>query len=82
MVPIALLALVIGATVGMVWHHHVTSSPDNCPICHLNHQAIELGVGSVRACALVATGGGPESQPIDFIPSSIPRNIPPRAPPV
>jgi hypothetical protein len=81
-VPIALLALVMGTTLGMVWHHHVSSSPDNCPICHLNHQAIESSVASVRIYALVPTDGEPEAQPVNFVPSSIPRHIPPRAPPV
>lgn len=79
--PIALLALVMGTTLGMVWHHHVNSSADTCPICHLSHQAIEPTVANVHIYALVPTGTGPEPQHIGFTPSSIPRHIPARAPP-
>lgn len=79
--PIALLALVIGTTFGMVWHDHAGSSPDTCPICHLNHQAIEPSVASIRVQALVPTGTDPEPQEISFVTSSSSRRIPARAPP-
>ena len=47
--PIALLVLVMGTTLGGVWHRHAISSPDACPICHLSHQAIEPTLASTRA---------------------------------
>ena len=46
--PIALLALVLGTTLGEVWHHHANSLPDTCPICQLSHQAIEPPLASAR----------------------------------
>lgn len=79
--PIAILALLLGTTVGMVWHHHVGVSSDNCPICHLSHQAIEPAVASIRVATLVPTGNGPELQPINLPQASVPRDIPARGPP-
>jgi hypothetical protein len=79
--PIALLALVIGMTCGMVWHNHASSSPDTCPICHLSHQAIEIPAVSIRIHHLVPAGSDPEPQRISFTTSSTLQRIPARAPP-
>jgi len=79
--PIAILALVIGTTVGGVWHHHVNSSPDACPICHLIHQAIEPLLAGSCVNALVLIGTRPEPQYTSFTSTSDVRHIPPRAPP-
>jgi hypothetical protein len=79
--PIALLVLVIGTTLGGVWHCHAISSPDACPICHLSHQAIEPPLASTRVYILVPTGRGPESQRDNFAPSPAIRRIPVRGPP-
>src|ERR1700722_5600653 len=79
--PIALLALVIGTTLGGVWHRHAISSPDACPICHLNHQAIEPTPASTRVYILVPTGPAPESQHYSFIVSPAAAHVPARAPP-
>src|SRR5580698_4148295 len=79
--PIALLVLVIGTTLGGVWHCHAISSPDACPICHLSHQAIEPPLASTRVNILVPTGPGPESQRDNFAPSPAVRRIPVRGPP-
>jgi hypothetical protein len=81
MFPLVLLALVIGTTLGTVWHDHVISSPDTCPICHLSHQAIEPSVVSIRVGALIPTGTHPEPQHISFNTSSAAQLIPPRGPP-
>jgi hypothetical protein len=80
-VPIALLALLMCTTLGVVWHHHVTASPDTCPICHLDHLAIEPSVASVHVDLLVPTGIELEPQNISFTPNSSSRHIPARAPP-
>jgi hypothetical protein len=79
--PIALLALMIGTTVGEVWHYHANFSPGTCPICHVSHQAIEPPVASDRATILVPTGPGPEPQRYTFVPSLAERHIAARAPP-
>jgi hypothetical protein len=79
--PIALLALVIGTTVGELWHHHANFSPGTCPICHVSHQAIEAPEASARATILVPTGPGPEPERYSFTPSSAARHIAARAPP-
>ena len=79
--PIALLVLVIGTTLGGVWHRHAISSPDACPICHLSHQAIEPTLTSTRVYILVPTGPGPEPQHDSVILSPAVGHIPARAPP-
>src|SRR3984957_18990008 len=79
--PIALLALVIGTTLGGVWHRHAISSPDACPICHLSHQAIEPTPASTCLYILVPTGPAPESQHYSFIVSPAAAHVPARAPP-
>ncbi|HEV2709628.1 MAG TPA: hypothetical protein VGU67_05425 [Edaphobacter sp.] len=80
-VPIALLALLMCTTLGTVWHHHVTTSPDTCPICHLSHLAIEPSVASVPVSVPAPTGMELEPQHISFTRNSSPRHIPARAPP-
>lgn len=78
-IPIVLLVLLLGTTFGVVWHHHVDSSSDACPLCHM---AITPGMAGIRLCVLVPTGAGPKPQYINFIAHSAPRQIPARAPPV
>lgn len=79
--PIAIFALLLGTTVGMVWHQHVGVTSDNCPICHLSHQAIEPSVAGIQVSALVPSGTELETQPIHLPPASAPRDIPARGPP-
>jgi hypothetical protein len=79
--PIALLVLVIGTTLGGVWHRHAISSPDACPICHLSHQAIEPTPASTGVYILVPTGPGPEPEDYSFILSPAAGHVPARAPP-
>jgi len=76
-VPIALLLLVLGTTLGMVWHHH-SSSSDNCPLCHLT---LAPSLAGIRACILVPAGAGPAPHYISFIGRSAPAQVPARAPP-
>jgi hypothetical protein len=80
-VPMAILALVLGSTLGMVWHQHVDSASDTCPICHMSHQAVEASVADVHLRALVLTDDEFAPQPISFPPSFTPRLTPPRGPP-
>ena len=81
MIPVALVLLLMGTTLGVVWHHHATSSPDNCPICHLSHQAVEPAPANARVAVLVATGDAPEAQHLRFVRVLSARQLPPRAPP-
>lgn len=81
MVPIALLALLMCTTLGMVWHHHVNTTPDNCPICHLSHMVVEPSTPAVQVSALPPTGIGLEPLNIRPTLNSSFHNIPARAPP-
>jgi hypothetical protein len=78
--PLVLVALLM-ATLGGVSHHHANAPADTCPICHLNHQAIEPTPASVRVSIQVATGPGPEPQQDKVAPSPAIRRIPVRGPP-
>ena len=78
-VPIALLVLVLIATFGVVWHHHVDSSCDTCPLCHLTITPATVGI---HLCVLVPTGVGSAPHYISLITRSALRQIPARAPPV
>ncbi|HZZ40961.1 MAG TPA: hypothetical protein VFE06_17625 [Acidobacteriaceae bacterium] len=80
-IPIAILALIIGTTLGEVWHRHVNTSPETCPICHLSHQAIEPAVASVRTEILVPEGRGPEPLETASVPRLVVPQLPARAPP-
>ncbi|MFP5227344.1 MAG: hypothetical protein ACLGXA_06910 [Acidobacteriota bacterium] len=80
-IPIAILALVIGTTLGELWHRHVNTSPENCPICHLSHQAVEPAVANVRAEILVPEGPGPEPLKTAYLPRRTAPQLPARAPP-
>jgi hypothetical protein len=77
-VPLVLLVLLLGATLGAVWHHHANSASDTCSLCHL---VIAPTVAGIRACALVPIGAGPLPQYINFIAQTAPPQIPARAPP-
>ena len=80
--PMAVLALVLGTTLGMVWHHHAASSSDSsCPICHISHQAIDTPTATVSLAAPVPTGAGPEPQYLTSPSASSPRLIAARGPP-
>lgn len=81
MFPVALLALLIGTTLGVVWHQHTACSPDNCPICHLSHQAIEPAPSNARIAILIPTGSAPELPHRCLVLRAAPRQIPTRAPP-
>ncbi len=75
-IPIAILALLIGTTLGEVWHRHVNTSAETCPICHLSHQALEPALPSIRGEIL--TPEGPALEPLQIV--SIPRLVTPRVP--
>jgi hypothetical protein len=77
----ALLALVLGTTLSMVWDHHADSSSDSCPICHLSHQAVDTPTASIRLSAPVAAGPDVEPQYASCPSASTPRFIPARGPP-
>jgi hypothetical protein len=81
-IPIAILVLVIGTTLGEVRHHHdANTSAENCPICHLSHQAAEPAVATVGAEILIPTGPRPEPLPATVVSRLIAPQVPTRAPP-
>ena len=79
--PIALLALVIGSTLGGIWHHHANAPADTCPICHLSHQAIAPPPTIIGVGIPAPRGPGPEPQRDNFTPTPTARRLPARAPP-
>ncbi|MGB9030870.1 MAG: hypothetical protein WCC27_12185 [Acidobacteriaceae bacterium] len=80
--PIAVLALVIGTTLGDVCHHHdANTTPENCPICHLSHQAVESALPSVRVEILISEGLALEPQEVSSISNLVAPQVPARAPP-
>ncbi|GGA79724.1 hypothetical protein GCM10011507_33670 [Edaphobacter acidisoli] len=80
--PIALFAVLLGTTAGVVFHHHAGAAADNCPICHLSHQTVVPAVAHVGNCQLAQTGAGPEPQAGHLVDDSVPRDVPARGPPV
>ena len=77
-VPVVLLVLLLGATLGTVWHHHTNSVSDTCSLCHL---VIAPAVIGTRVCLLIPVGAGPAPQYISFIAQAAKLRIPARAPP-
>lgn len=80
-VPIALLALLMCTTLGVVWHQHVNTAPDNCPMCHLSHLVVESSIPGIYVSMLPPTGIGLEPLNLSFTPDSSSQDIPVRAPP-
>jgi hypothetical protein len=80
-VPVALLSLLVLATLGCVWHHHAASSETNCSICHLNHQALERPMDALRSPALALISATSDPQEPEFAPGPAILSIPARAPP-
>jgi len=80
-VPIALLALLMCTTLGVVWHQHINTAPDNCPICHLSHLVAESSIPGFFVFALPPTDLGLEPLNFGFTPDFSPQDIPVRAPP-
>lgn len=81
LVPIVLLALIIGTTLGEVWHRHADASAETCPLCHMSHQAVEPAVSSVRTEILMPEGSAPEVQEVASISRLVVPRLPARAPP-
>ena len=80
-VSVTLVAVLILATLGCVWHHHATSTDTNCSICHLNHQAMGRLVISDRAPALALVGTRIDPREPAFVNGPVISRIPARAPP-
>jgi hypothetical protein len=80
-VSVTLVAVLMLATLGCVWHHHATSTDTNCSICHLNHQAMGHLVISDRAPALAPVGTRIDPREPAFVYGPVISRIPARAPP-
>jgi hypothetical protein len=83
-VPVALLALLlVGMTLGSVWHHHAGSSDEsNCSICHLSHQPIDRPAPVNETPALALVEPALELADPGFAPTLVVQRVPARAPPV
>jgi hypothetical protein len=81
-IPIVLLAFVLGTMVGEIWHHHASFSSGACPICHVSHETIAPPVASDRATILVPSGPGPEPKRYRFTARLAASQIAARAPPI
>ncbi|HEY1502145.1 MAG TPA: hypothetical protein VGF88_21390 [Acidobacteriaceae bacterium] len=80
-IPICILAVVIGTTLGQVWHRHTNTSAETCPICHLSHQVVEPAVAVVSGDLLIKDEPGPEPLAADSISYLVTPQVPARAPP-
>ena len=81
-IPIAVLAVILGTTLGEVCHHHdANTSAENCSICHLSHQAVEPAAASVGVEILVPRGPRPEPLPSAVVSRLDAPRVPARAPP-
>ena len=76
-----LVAVLMLATLGCVWHHHVSSTDANCSVCHLDHQAMGHPLAQDRAPALAFVGTRVDPREPAFIYGPETSSIPARAPP-
>ena len=82
-VPVALLALLlVGMTLGSVWHHHTGSSESTCPICHLGHQPMDRPIAADQAPSLELVAPTPEPRDTGVAPAPVVGPLPARAPPL
>jgi hypothetical protein len=83
-VAVTLLALMlVGMTLGSVWHHHAVSSDEaNCSICHLSHQPIDRPAPVNETSALVIIEPALEIASPGAAPTQVVRRVPARAPPL
>jgi hypothetical protein len=80
-IPICILTLVIGTTLGRMWHRHTNTSAETCPICHLSHQVVEPAVADTSGDLLIKEEPGPEPLALESISYLVTRQVPARAPP-
>jgi hypothetical protein len=83
-VPVVLLALLlVGMTLGSVWHHHAGSSDEsNCSICHLSHQPIDRPATVSETPALALVEPALELADPGVTPTLAVQRVPARAPPL
>lgn len=77
-VPIVILLLVLGMTLGMVCHHHADCSAATCPMCHL--VIVEIATGVQAWWVPVPIGTVVEDIYTEPVTRSVSR-LPARAPP-
>jgi hypothetical protein len=80
-VSVTLVAVLMLATLGCVWHHHASSTDTNCSICHVNHQVMGHPLAQDRAPALTLVGTRLDPREPAFIYGPAVSRIPARAPP-
>jgi hypothetical protein len=79
LIPIFLIVLVLAATLGVVMHHHASSSADGCMLCHL---VIAPTAATAGVCGLTPSAMRYLVQDVCFISRHAADQKPPRAPPV
>lgn len=82
LIAIAIVAVMLATTAGMVWHTHVHTSEANCVICHLSHQPITNALSfSPTLPNFAAVGAQPEPEEAPAAQSPLIARVPTRAPP-
>lgn len=82
LVAVAILAVMLATTAGMVWHTHVHTSEANCVICHLSHQPITNALSFSPALPIfAAVGAQPEPEEVLAAQNPLIARVPTRAPP-
>jgi len=77
-VPLVILMLMLGMTLGMVCHHHADCSVSACELCHLVIVPVAAGVHTWWVPVLIGTVS--EAIYMEPVAGSVPR-LPARAPP-
>ena len=78
---LALAALLFGATLGVVCHHHDGFSDVNCPFCHVSHQSAGPSLAGSHAPLLVVLGALEPPLASRSLPAPLFFRLPSRDPP-
>jgi hypothetical protein len=81
-VSLALVALLVFATVGISsWHHHDSANDARCPYCHLGHQTAAQPETSQRVSVLLQLASLPLPEDSSVVVSPVSSHTSSRAPP-
>jgi len=77
-----LVALLVAAPlVTGLWHRHASSSDNNCPVCHFNHQAMDRPLDGQRMPTLDVVRDTPAPAETRVAAAQAAPPLPSRAPP-
>jgi hypothetical protein len=81
-VSLALVALLVFATVGISsWHHHDSANDAQCPYCHLGHQTAAQPETSQRVFVLLPLASLPLPEDSSVVAPPVSSRTASRAPP-